>query len=89
MADGPYRYRPEVLKELARHGLQPTSQTNPELVRNCVRDLYKYEIRALRERYLRQEFPKTEYWTRVDNLRRQYPVLALLPRQMIVPNSEF
>ena len=52
-------------------------------MRNFVRDLYKYEIRALRERYLRREFPKTEYWTRVDNLRRQYPVLALLPRQLI------
>lgn len=83
MPDGPYRYRADVLAELSRHGLQPTSQTPPELVRNCVRDLYKYQIRSLRDRYIRQEFPKTEYWTRVDNLRRQYPVLALQPRQMI------
>ena len=83
MTDGPYRYRPDVLQELWRHGVQPASHTPPELVRNYVRDLYKYEIRALRERYLRQEFPKNEYWTRVDNLRRQYPVLALLPRQMV------
>ena len=83
MTDGPYRYRPEVLAELSRHGLMPTSHTPPELVRNSVRDLYKYEIRALRSRYMRQEFPKAEYWTRVDNLRRQYPVLALLPRQMV------
>jgi hypothetical protein len=83
MPDGPYIYRAAVLAELARHGLQPTSHTPPELVRNCVRDLYKYQIRALRERYIRREFPKTEYWTRVDNLRRQYPVLALLPRQML------
>ncbi len=83
MTEGPYRYRPDVLIELWRHGLQPTSKTPPELVRNTVRDLYKYEIRALRERYLRREFPKAEYWTRVDNLRRQYPVLALLPRQMV------
>ena len=59
------------------------AHTPPERVRNYVRDLYKYEIRALRERYLRREFAKAEYWTRVDNLRRQYPVLALLPRQMI------
>ncbi|MQA28653.1 MAG: hypothetical protein GEU82_02280 [Luteitalea sp.] len=83
MTDRVYRYRPDVLSELLRHGLMPASHTPPELVRNYVRDLYKYEIRALRERYLRQEFPKAEYWTRVDNLRRQYPVLALLPRQMI------
>ena len=32
---------------------------------------------ALRERYLRREFPKLEYSVRVDALRRQYPVLAL------------
>jgi len=49
-------------------------------VRNYVRDLYKYEIRRLRERYLRREFPKAEYWTRVDGLRRSYPVLALPAR---------
>jgi hypothetical protein len=83
MTDGPYRYRADVLAELWRHGLQPTSHTPPELVRNCVRDLYKYQIRSLRDRYIRQEFPKNEYWTRVDTLRRQYPVLALQPRQMI------
>jgi hypothetical protein len=83
MTDGPYRYRPEVLEALLRHGVKPTSRTPPELVRSCVRDLYKYEIRLLRERYLRREFPKAEYWTRVDTLRRQYPVLALLPRQLI------
>jgi hypothetical protein len=83
MTDGPYRYRPEVLEALLRHGVKPTSRTPPELVRNCVRDLYKYEIRRLRERYLQREFPKAEYWTRVDTLRRQYPVLALRPRQLI------
>jgi hypothetical protein len=78
-----YRYRPAVLAELPRHGILPTSQTPPELVRDYVRDLYKWEIRRLRERYLRNEFPKPEYWTRVDALRRRYPVLALLPRQFV------
>jgi hypothetical protein len=85
MPEGPYRYRTEVLNELWRHGLQPTSHTRPELVRNCVRDLYKYEIRALRDRYIRREFPKAEYSIRVDTLRRQYPVLALLPEQLLEP----
>jgi hypothetical protein len=83
MPEGPYRYKAGVLEELWRHGVRPTPHTRPELVRDYVRDLYKYEIRRLRVRYLRQEFPKTEYWQRVDSLRRQYPVLALLPRQMI------
>jgi hypothetical protein len=78
-----YRYRSDVLHQLERHGIRPTPQTPPERVRDYVRDLYKYEIRRLRERFLRQEFSKDEYWHRVDALRRQYPVLALLPRQMI------
>lgn len=78
-----YRYRADVLDALWRHGIQPTSGTRPQLVRDYVRDLYKYEIRRLRERYLRKEFTKQEYWTRVDTLRRQYPVLALLPNQFL------
>ena len=78
-----FSYRPDVLRELERHGVRPTSQTRPELVREFVRDLYKYEIRRLRERMLRHEFPRTEYAARVDALRRTYPVLALLPSQFL------
>jgi hypothetical protein len=86
----PYRYRTEVLKQLLRHGVRPTSQTPPSLVRDFVRDLYKYEIRALRDRYVRGDFPKIEYAVRVDALRRQYPVLALHAREFLdtqSPNS--
>jgi len=71
-----YTYRVDVLEALWRHGIQPTPRTDPELARNFVRDLYKYEIRRLRERYLRREFPKQEYSDRVEALRRSYPVLA-------------
>ena len=79
------RYRAEVLAQLLPQGVRPTERTNPQLVRDYVRDLYKYEIRSLRERYLRREFPKIEYAGRVDDLRRRYPVLALLPREFIEP----
>lgn len=81
---GPYRYRPEVLEQLWRHGVQPTMGTRPDLVRDFVRDLYKYEIRLLRQRMLNNEFPKGEYSDRVDALRRCYPVLALLPHQFLL-----
>jgi len=81
--DGPFRYRADVLRELSRHGVHPTTSTRPELVRDFVRDLYKYEIRRLRERMLRQEFPRAEYAVRVDGLRRLYPVLALQPQQFV------
>jgi len=72
-----YLYRREILEALLAHGVRPTPRTRPELVRDYVRDLYKYEIRRLRNRYVRREFPKSEYSARVDRLRRQYPVLSL------------
>jgi hypothetical protein len=81
--DGPFTYRADVLDALSRHGIHPTSATPPELVRDFVRDLYKYEIRRLKARMLRNEFPRNEYSDRVDQLRRAYPVLSLLPRQFL------
>ena len=74
---GRFRYRSDVLEQLLRHGVRPTDRTRPDLVRDFVRDLYKYEIRRLRERYVRRDFPKAEYAGRVNALRRRYPVLAL------------
>jgi hypothetical protein len=79
-----YRYRDDVLRALLAHGVRPRPTTSPELVRDYVRDLYKYEIRSLRERYMRNEFPKKEYSDRVDALRRKYPVLSLRARDWIV-----
>jgi hypothetical protein len=85
MDDEPERfhYRPDVVEHLLRHGVRPTDRTPPRLVRNFVRDLYKYEIRSLRGRYLRREFPKIEYAGRVEELRLRYPVLALQPREFV------
>jgi hypothetical protein len=82
-----YSYRVDVLEHLLRHGVRPTPNTSPQLVRDFVRDLYKYEIRVLRERYLRQEFAKREYAERVDALRRRYPVLALKPLEFLAAQS--
>jgi hypothetical protein len=72
-----------VLDTLWRHGVRPTVRTRPEVVRGFVRDLYCYEIRQLRERLRRREFPKTEYAGRVEQLRDRYRVLALLPHQLL------
>jgi len=53
-------------------------------VRAYVREVYKYEIRQLRERVRRREFSRAEYAGRVDALRRRYPVLALMPRDFLL-----
>jgi hypothetical protein len=78
-----YVYRRDVLEALLVHGVRPTERTRPELARDFVRDLYKYEIRKLRERYLRREFPKNEYSVLVVQLRDRYPVLARVAREWV------
>lgn len=78
-----YRYREVVLTRLEAHGIRPRSTTPPELVRAFVNDLYRYEIRRLRDRLLRGEFPKDTYYDRVVTLRNKYSVLALKPFQFL------
>ena len=72
-----YSYRPEILDELARHGLAPAAHTHPQQLRDAVRELYKYEIRRLKERLLAREFQKNEYAGRVIDLRRRYIILSI------------
>jgi RNA polymerase sigma factor (TIGR02999 family) len=84
---GSFHYRPDVIEHLQRHGVRPTPHTPPQLVRDFVRDLYKYEIRRLRERMMANEFPRAEYSDRVEQLRRRYPVLSLLPRQFVLDTA--
>jgi len=78
-----YRYRRDVLEKLDAHGGRPNPGTPPELVREFVNDLYRYEIRRLRERLLRGEFPKDTYFDRVVSLRNKYSVLALRPAEFV------
>lgn len=73
----PWHYRAEVLDALAAHGVQPRATTRPELVHEFVSDLYRYEIRRLRDRLLANEFPKSEYAGRVVLLRMRYPVISM------------
>jgi hypothetical protein len=72
-----YRYRPEILDQLAAHGIMPKASTSPDLVHEYVNDLYRYELRRLRRRLLDHEFLKTSYFDRVVELRRKYPLLSI------------
>ena len=84
-ADRPtFRYREDILAELWKYGVRPTEHTPPALARGFVNELYKYELRRLRDRYIRREFPKHEYHERVIEIREKYPVLALIPRQWLI-----
>ena len=84
MPDRPvYKYRQDVLAELWKYGVRPTEHTPPTLARGFINELYKYELRKLRDRYMRGEFPKLEYHKLVIEIRDKYPVLALVPRQWL------
>lgn len=72
-----YRYKAEILEELARHGLTPQADTDPQFLRNAIRDLYKFEIKRLKQRLLAGEFPKGAYAGQVVELRRRYPLLSV------------
>jgi hypothetical protein len=78
-----YRYRPEVLEELWRHGVQPRPTTPPELVHEFLSDLYRYQLRRLRDRLVRREIPKQGYYDRVVALRRRYPLVSLKPHEWL------
>jgi hypothetical protein len=72
-----YQYHDRVLDELARHGLKPLPSTPPEQLRDAVRDLYKYEIRRLREDLLAARIRKPDYAGHVVGLRRRYWLLSV------------
>jgi hypothetical protein len=78
-----FRYRADVLEQLLRHGVRPTPATRPELVHEFVSDLYRHELRTLRERLLKNEFPKREYFERVVELRRRYRLVSLRPSEFL------
>jgi hypothetical protein len=72
-----YEYAPEALDLLAAHGLMPGAGTRPEVVREALSDLYRYEIRRLKQRLLAGDFPKREYLDRIIALRTQYWLLSV------------
>jgi hypothetical protein len=81
--EGSFRYRQDVLDALWQHGVQPTARSRPEMVHEFVSDLYRYELRCLRDRLLRKDFPKKEYADRVIALRRRYRLISMRPSEWL------
>jgi hypothetical protein len=71
------RYKPDVLEELSRHGLRPGPETTPGRLREQISDLYRVEIRRLRDRCRAGEFTTRELPARVVDLRRRYVLLSI------------
>ena len=82
-----FRYRPQILAELATHGAQPTPHTRPELVHEFVNDLYRFELRRLRARHVRGDIPKPVYSAHVVELRKKYILVSVPLRRWTLPEE--
>ena len=80
---GPFRYRADVLEQLLRHGVRPTERTRPEIPHEFVSDLYRHELRVLRDRLRAKAFPKLDYYGRVVAIRNRYRVIAMKPHEWL------
>ena len=78
------RLKAEVLDELARHGLAPTPDTSPERLREQINDLYRIEIRKLRDRCRAGEFSIRDLPGHVVDLRKRYMLLSIPLAQWVV-----
>jgi hypothetical protein len=72
-----YRYHERILEELGKHGLRPLPESSPQQLRDAVRDLYKYEIRRLRESLLQHRIQRADYAGHVIELRKRYWLLSI------------
>jgi hypothetical protein len=70
-------YDPDILETLAGYGLAPTPETAPAVVRSALSDLYRYEIRALKQSLLAGRVRKEDYIDHVLRLRGKYWLLSL------------
>ena len=70
-------FRAEILDELARHGLRPGPDTSAARLREQINDLYRFEIRRLRDRCRAGEFPTHDLSKHVVELRGRYILLSI------------
>lgn len=80
-----FLYKPEILAQLLLHGVRPASGTRPAFVQDFLNDLYRYEIRRLKSRLLRREFPQAQYYGLVVDLRRKYTLVSIPVHFWTVP----
>ena len=72
-----WTYPPEFIDALAGFGLAPTTGTPPPLVRDAVNDLYRYELRRLRDGLRSGRVEKVGYHDAVIAIRKRYWLLTL------------
>ncbi len=74
---GPWIYPADLADALTTFGLAPTAATPPVVVRDQLNDLYRFQLRRMRDRLIAGEIPRLEYLDRVVALRKHYWPLTL------------
>lgn len=77
MTQESWSYPPELMEALMGFGLKPAPTTPPSLVRDALNDLYRFEIRRLRDRMVKGTVEKARYADAVVRLRKKYWPLSL------------
>lgn len=72
-----WHYPADLAAALLAFGLAPQPHTPPIVVRDGLNDLYRYELRRLRDRYLARTIAKPDYLAHVVVLRKKYWPLTL------------
>lgn len=79
MTQDRWTYPDELAHALLAFGLKPVPATPPLLVRGALNELYRFEIRRLRQRLLDGHVARAHYVEEVIVLRKKYWPLALQP----------
>jgi len=72
-----FHYPPELFDALQSLGLAPKATTPPAFARGAIDELYKYELRRLRNRLRAAEVERANYLDLVIGLRKKYWMLTL------------
>ena len=82
-----FQYRPDILVQLLAHGVRPAPRTRPAMVFRFLNDLYRYELRRLRDARFAGRVAAAGYAARVLVLRQQYPLVSVPVQMWTVPGT--
>ena len=82
-----FHYRPGILAQLLVHGVRPAPRTRPALMFRFLNDLYRYELRRLKNARVAGRIAAADYAPRVVALRRRYPLVSVPVQRWTVPGT--
>jgi hypothetical protein len=82
-----FEYQPEILAQLLEHGVRPAPGSRPALIFSFLNDLYRYELRRLKQRRAETQIASREYAAHVVALRHRYPLVSVPVRFWTVPGT--